>query len=68
MTSLGSKVVSKNKRKLAEIAVKAVIQVADLDRKDVNFDLIKVNGKAGGCLEDTHLINGLTIDKDMSHP
>lgn len=42
MTSLGSKVVSKNKRSLAEIAVKAVISVADLERKDVVFDLIKV--------------------------
>lgn len=42
MTSLGSKVVSKYKRNLAEIAVKAVLSVADLERKDVNFDLIKV--------------------------
>ena len=42
MTSLGSKVVSKYKRNLAEIAVKAVLSVADLERRDVNFDLIKV--------------------------
>lgn len=42
MTSLGSKIVSKCKRHLAEIAVKAVLSVADLERKDVNFDLIKV--------------------------
>lgn len=68
MTSLGSKVVSKDKRKLGEIALKAVMSVADLERKDVNFELIKVNGKTGGSLEDTHLINGILIDKDMSHP
>jgi len=43
MTSLGSKVVSKNQRKLAEIAVNAVLSVADLERKDVNFEMIKVN-------------------------
>ena len=42
MTALGSKVVSNNKRKLAEIAIEAVLSVADLERKDVNFDLIKV--------------------------
>lgn len=68
ITSLGSKVVSKYKRKMAEIAVKAVLSVADLDRKDVNFDLIKVNGKTGGSLESTMLINGIIIDKDISHP
>jgi T-complex protein 1 subunit epsilon len=68
MISLGSKVVSKDKKKLAEIAVKAVLSVADLVRKDVNFDLIKVQGKTGGSLEDAQLIHGILIDKDFSHP
>ncbi len=68
MISLGSKVVSKDKKKLAEIAVKAVLSVADLTRKDVNFDLIKVQGKTGGGMEDAQLINGILIDKDFSHP
>lgn len=40
--SLGSKVVSKDQKRLAEIAVKAVLTVADLERKDVNLDLIKI--------------------------
>lgn len=56
------------KRVLAEIAVKAVMAVADFERKDVNLDLIKVEGKVGGKLEDTELIYGIVIDKDMSHP
>ncbi len=43
MIALGSKVVSKNKRALAEISLKAVLSVADLERKDVVMDLIKVN-------------------------
>ena len=68
MISLGSKIVSKCKRKLAEIAVKAVLQVADLERKDVNFDLIKLEGKTGASIEDTQMIDGLLIDKDISHP
>lgn len=66
--ALGSKVVSKNKRKLAEIAVEAVLAVADMERRDVNLDLIKVVGKTGGSLEDTSFIDGIVIDKDFSHP
>jgi len=68
MTSLGSKIVKRCGLKFAEIAVKAVLNVADLDRKDVNLDLIKVEGKVGATLEDSRLINGIVIDKEMSHP
>lgn len=68
ITALGSKVVSKHQRQLAEICVQAVLNVADIERKDVNFELIKVEGKAGGSLSDTELINGIVIDKEFSHP
>ncbi|KAK6930914.1 Chaperonin Cpn60/GroEL/TCP-1 family [Dillenia turbinata] len=68
MTTLSSKIVNRCKRSLAEISVKAVLAVADLERKDVNLDLIKVEGKVGGKLEDTELIYGIVVDKDMSHP
>jgi len=68
MTSLGSKIVNRYQRQMAEIAVKAVLAVADLERKDVNLDLIKVEGKVGGRMEDTTLINGILVDKDWSHP
>ncbi|KAJ7551196.1 hypothetical protein O6H91_06G004300 [Diphasiastrum complanatum] len=68
MTTLSSKIVNRCKRMLAEIAVKAVLAVADLERKDVNLDLIKVEGKVGGKLEDTELVYGIVVDKDMSHP
>ncbi|CAO3648128.1 unnamed protein product [Mucor hiemalis] len=68
MTSLGSKIVSKYHEQYADIAVNAVLSVADLERKDVDFELIKVDGKVGGSLEDTLLVNGVVIDKDMSHP
>ena len=53
---------------MAKIATDAVCNVADWERKDVNFDLIKLEGKVGGTLEDTALINGIVIDKEMSHP
>ena len=60
--------VSKAHQQFAQIAVDAVLSVADLERRDVLFDLIKVDGKVGGSLSDTKLIKGVLIDKDMSHP
>jgi T-complex protein 1 subunit epsilon len=68
MTALGSKVVSKNKYELAKIAVEAVLAVADLSRRDVNLDFIKIQTKTGGSVEDTRIIHGILIDKDISHP
>lgn len=67
-TSLGSKIVSKAHDQFAQIAVDAVLSVADLDRKDVDFELIKVDGKVGGSLEDSLLVKGVIVDKDFSHP
>nr|GMD16812.1 T-complex protein 1 subunit eta-like [Ipomoea batatas] len=40
-----------------EIVVKVVLAVADLERKDVNIDLIKVERKVGGKLEDKEAEN-----------
>ncbi|XP_043234230.1 T-complex protein 1 subunit epsilon-like [Amphibalanus amphitrite] len=68
MTTLGSKIVNRCHRQMAEIAVNAVMTVADLKSKDVNFELIKVEGKEGGKLEDTMLVKGVVVDKDFSHP
>jgi T-complex protein 1 subunit epsilon len=68
MTTLSSKIINRCHRQMAEIAVQAVMTVADLDRKEVNLDMIKLDGKTGGRLEDTMLIKGIVIDKDMSHP
>ncbi|VDO10266.1 unnamed protein product, partial [Brugia timori] len=68
VTALGSKIVNRCMRRLAEIAVDAVLSVADLETKDVDFELIKIEGKVGGRLEDTCLVKGVVIDKTMSHP
>ncbi|KAM5264844.1 T-complex protein 1 subunit epsilon isoform 1-T1 [Ctenodactylus gundi] len=67
-TTLGSKVINSCHRQMAEIAVNAVLTVADMERRDVDFELIKVEGKVGGRLEDTKLIKGVIVDKDFSHP
>merc|ERR1711988_1411503 len=50
------------------IAVDSVLAVADQERGDVNLDLIKMDSKVGGKLEDTRLVHGIVVDKDMSHP
>lgn len=68
MTTLGSKIVNRCHEQFAKIAVDAVLQVADMDTHDVNFELIKMEGKVGGKLEDSRLIKGVLLDKDMSHP
>jgi len=68
MTTLGSKIINRCHRQMAEIAVNAILAVADMERKDVDFELIKVEGKVGGKLEDTVLVKGVVVDKDFSHP
>ena len=68
MTTLGSKIVNKCHKLMAEIAVNAVLAVADIEHRDVNFELIKVEAKVGGRMEDSMLVKGVIVDKDFSHP
>lgn len=67
-TALGSKIVSKAHEHFAQMAVDAVLSVADFERKDVDFELIKMESKVGGALENSSLIKGVLLDKDFSHP
>lgn len=67
-TTITSKIINKFSPLFADICTRAVRNVADFDRKDVNLDLIKIEGKAGGKLEDSCLVDGIVIDKDMAHP
>mgnify|MGYP001141542853 CR=1 FL=1 len=70
--SMGSKSVGvgESKDHLAKIVVSAVTQVAE--EKDgklvIDQDLIKIEKKAGGSIEDTRMINGVLIDKEIVHP
>ncbi|CAB39028.1 T-complex protein 1, epsilon subunit [Plasmodium falciparum Santa Lucia] len=66
-TSLSSKIVSSKKDLLSNIVVDAVLSVADMKRKDVRFDLIKIEGKTGGLLEESTLIKGIVLNKELSH-
>lgn len=68
MTAMNSKVINRSKKKLAEICAKAVLVVSDLSRKEVNLDLIKIEGKVGANLENSMLIKGNLLNKEWSHP
>lgn len=69
-TALGSKVVSEYKDFLAKIAVEAILQVAE--KKDdgyvVDLDNVKVEKKKGESIEETELIKGVVLDKEVVHP
>ena len=67
-TTLGSKIINKCHDQMARIAVDAVMAVADLETRDVNFELIKIEAKVGGRMEDSMLVKGVIVDKDFSHP
>ncbi len=70
--SMGSKTVGAgtNKDTLAELVVQAVTQVAE--KKDgkvtIDKDYIKLEKKQGGDVLETHVINGVLVDKEVVHP
>jgi chaperonin GroEL (HSP60 family) len=68
-TSMESKLVSEDSPLLAKIAAEAVLQVAvkSGETYKVDMDNIKVEKKAGGSIRDTHLINGIVLDKEVIH-
>jgi len=69
MTSMASKLVAENREYLANLAVKAVMAVAEQegDKYKVDIDDIKVEKKPGESMEDTSLIQGIVLDKEVSH-
>ncbi len=69
-TALTSKAVHGVREKFAEIAVKAVKQVAEeRDGKIyVDLDNIQIIKKHGGSLADTKLVYGIVLDKEVVHP
>jgi archaeal chaperonin len=68
-TSMASKMISIDSERLSEIAVDAVLTVANRSQEQskVDIDYIKVEKKPGGSVEDTSLIRGLVMDKEIVH-
>jgi len=70
MTSMASKLVAENREQLAEIAVEAVLDVAEKVGDEIRVDLddIMVEKKPGESVTDTKLIKGIILDKEVVHP
>jgi len=69
MTSMASKLVAEHREYLADISVKAILAVAeqDGDKYKADVDDVKVEKKAGESIRETKLIQGIVLDKDVSH-
>ncbi|MGA2680306.1 MAG: thermosome subunit beta [Candidatus Bathyarchaeia archaeon] len=66
-TAMGSKIVAEHKDYLADLAVKAMLAVAEKQNGvyKVDVDDVKVEKKTGESLMDTTLINGILLDKEI---
>ncbi|MCD6421140.1 MAG: TCP-1/cpn60 chaperonin family protein [Thaumarchaeota archaeon] len=69
-TSLAAKIVSEDADYLAEIAVDAVLRVAEQvnGKWTVDLDNIKIEKKEGQSIRDTQIIDGVVLDKEVVHP
>src|SRR5881296_3129533 len=65
--SLASKILSEYKNEMAELAVNAILQVAEKTGEGyrVDIDDVKVEKKPGESLADTALIKGIVLDKEI---
>ncbi|MGC8812115.1 MAG: thermosome subunit beta [Candidatus Aenigmatarchaeota archaeon] len=70
LTAMSGKSMEKASPKLADIVVEAVRIIAEKENGKivVNRDNIKREKKHGGSADDTELIKGIVIDKEVVHP
>ena len=69
ITSMQSKLVSEDSDTLSKIVVDAILGVASTKESihSVDLDNIKVEKKAGGSIQDTQVIKGIVLDKEIVH-
>ncbi len=69
-TSMASKLISNESVVLADLLVDALLQIAEKTEEGeykVDIDNVKVEKKTGGSLEDTALVRGVILDKEVVH-
>jgi thermosome len=68
-TTMASKLVNQHSDYLSNIAVDAVLQIAEPegDTYTVDLDMVKIEKKPGASMTDTRLVRGLIIDKEVVH-
>lgn len=70
MTAITGKSAERAYSKYADLAVKAILSIMDRVESEVEIDKdnIKIEKSQGGGIEDSELIEGLIIDKEVVHP
>jgi len=68
-TSMQSKLVSEDSIPLSKLVVDAILQIVEIDgdKHSVDLDNLKVEKKSGGSIDDTELISGIVLDKEIVH-
>ena len=69
MTALASKVVRESSDLLSDLTVDAILKVATVEngKYKASLDDVKVEKKAGGSVDETKLIQGIVLDKEVVH-
>ncbi|HKW05767.1 MAG TPA: thermosome subunit beta [Nitrososphaerales archaeon] len=68
-TSMASKLINRESDRLSELAVDALLAVAESvgEEHKVDIDDVKVEKKPGGSINQTQLIKGIVLDKEVVH-
>ena len=68
-TSMESKLISEDSESLSKIVVDSIMSIAETSDKksSVDLDNLKVEKKTGGSIQDTSLIKGIVLDKEVVH-
>jgi len=68
-TSMESKLISEDSDILSKVVVDAILNVVTKKGDDYSVDLdnIKVEKKTGGSIQDTQIIRGIVLDKEIVH-
>tara|TARA_B100001123_G_scaffold118329_1_gene137709 strand:+ start:2819 stop:4450 length:1632 start_codon:yes stop_codon:yes gene_type:complete len=68
-TSMESKLISEDSDSLSKIVVDSVMNITETrdNKSTVDLENIKVEKKAGGSIQDTALIKGIILDKEVVH-
>ena len=71
MTCMSSKIVSESKDMLADICIEAIISVAEKRENGdwvADIDKVQIQKKEGESIDDTSLIKGIILDKEVVSP
>jgi len=68
-TSMQSKLISEDSEPLSKLVVGAILKIAEKngDTYSVDLDNLKVEKKSGASIQDTALIKGIVLDKEVVH-